>query len=101
MKEKLTKLREAKNLSQRQLAKELNISAGTISKIESEDQKNITIDKLLAVAKYFNVSTDYLLEHNLDSSKEVSNIALSKEELKDLVDSLDDLSSKIKSLLDE
>jgi transcriptional regulator with XRE-family HTH domain len=103
----MNKLKQLRgDLSLRQLSAEIEKLTGTKISYNSIDnyEKGVNFPnsiQLLAIAKYFNVSTDYLLDYNLDSSKEVPNIALSKEELKDLVDSLDYLSSKIKSLLDE
>jgi transcriptional regulator with XRE-family HTH domain len=98
--DKVKKLREEKGINKAKLASDLNLEAKTITNLEGNKHEP-SIKNVLAVAKYFNVSMDFLLDYNLDSSKEVPNIALSKEELKDLVDSLDYLSSKIKSLLDE
>lgn len=54
-------LRLAYNLSQVQLASELNVSKQTVSNWENN---NIlpSIEMLVKIAHYFNVTTDYLLE---------------------------------------
>ncbi len=57
--EKLKELREEKGLSQRVLSKELGFSQAAIARWENNIQTP-NIDVAIAVAKYFNVSTDYL-----------------------------------------
>lgn len=69
--EKITKLRKEKNLSQEDLGNEINVSRQAISKWES-DQTKPDIDKLKDLAKYFNVSFDYLLNDELDEIPEVT-----------------------------
>lgn len=69
--EKITKLRKEKNLSQEDLGNEINVSRQAISKWESEQTKP-DIDKLKDLAKYFNVSFDYLLNDELDEIPETS-----------------------------
>ena len=58
--ERLKELRQEKDLSTRQLAKEINVSHVSISKWECGFTIP-TIENLLALAKYFDVSADYLL----------------------------------------
>lgn len=58
--EKLKELREEKKLSQRTLAKDLGFSQAAIARWENNLQIP-NIDVAIIVAKYFNVSTDYLL----------------------------------------
>ncbi|MEY8391863.1 XRE family transcriptional regulator [Lachnospiraceae bacterium] len=57
----IRKIRITRNLSQVQLAKELNVSKQTVSNWEND---NIlpSIEMLVKLAKFFSVSTDYLLE---------------------------------------
>lgn len=56
-------LRKARNLTQVQLAKALNVSKQSVSNWENN---NIlpSIEILVKIAQYFSVSTDYLLELN-------------------------------------
>ena len=58
--EKLKELREENNLSQRNLAKELGFSQAAIARWENNLQTP-NIDVAIIVAKYFKVSTDFLL----------------------------------------
>ena len=58
--EKLKELRDEKNLSQRTLAKELGFSQAAIARWENSLQTP-NIDVAIIIAKYFKVSTDYLL----------------------------------------
>ena len=58
--ERVKLLREANNLTQKQLAKNINISDKTISMIETK-QRAATIEVMYALADYFNVSIDYLV----------------------------------------
>ena len=67
---KLKRLRESKNMLQKELAKDLNIAPTTISgyELETREPDNETLKK---IANYFNVSIDYLLdnENNIDRSE--------------------------------
>ena len=69
--EKLKELRIQKNLSQKQLASILSVHKATISLYES-NSRFPSIDILKAIARYFHVSTDYLLEIKSDRTIDVS-----------------------------
>lgn len=56
----LSQLRIQKHLTQKELADELNISSGTIGMWETH-KRLPSLYMLAEIAKYFNVSTDYLL----------------------------------------
>lgn len=58
--ELLRELREDKKMSQKDLAKVLCVTIGTISNYEN-DQHLPDIEKLVMLADFFGVSTDYLL----------------------------------------
>lgn len=58
---KLKELREEKKLSQAQLAKELNVTAGSVGMWEST-QRTPPAKRLQLIANYFGVSIDELLE---------------------------------------
>ncbi len=58
--ERLKELREQKGLSQNTLSKELNIGQPTIARWEANLQIP-NIDYAILIAKYFGVTTDYLL----------------------------------------
>ena len=59
-KDKLKELRTARNLSQMQLACKLNISQSAIAKWEL-GKTEPTASAIIALAKFFNESTDYIL----------------------------------------
>lgn len=58
--ERLKSLRQEKGLTLEQLAKEINMSYAAISRWESK-QRIPNIEALIVIAKYFNISADYLL----------------------------------------
>lgn len=67
----LRKLRHDKGIYQKELAKYLNVSNGTISNYE-KGTHSPDLDTLIKFAEYFGVSTDYLLGrteycHNLNT----------------------------------
>ena len=57
---RVKKLRRQRNLNQTELAEALGLTQATISAIES-GLRTTTIEKLILLAKFFDVSTDYLL----------------------------------------
>ncbi len=57
---RLKELREEMGFSQEKLAKKLGYTQTCITKWES-GQRNPSLDDLMALAKFFNVTTDYLL----------------------------------------
>ena len=73
--ERLKQLRIKNGLKQQELANIFGLSSGTISFYESEQRKP-DIDFIVAVAKYFDVSTDYLL--GLTNATDKENIDISK-----------------------
>ena len=58
--ERLKDLRIEKGLSLKQLGKEIGVSDIAISRWETE-QRIPNIESLVAIAKYFGVTTDYLV----------------------------------------
>ena len=58
---KLKELRKSKRISQQRLAIELNTTQNTISRYE-RGERQADYRTLIALADYFNVSIDYLLE---------------------------------------
>lgn len=57
---RLREIREDRQLSQRQLAEILNVKQNTYSQYETE-KRQIPVAMLITLAKYYNVSVDYLL----------------------------------------
>ena len=72
---RLENLRKSYNLTQTQLAKKLNLTKQTISNWEND---NIlpSIDTLIHVCDFFNVSTDYILGRDDKKYIEVSDLSL-------------------------
>lgn len=58
---RLKELRKAKNISQLKLALDLNMNQNTISRYETGEHE-ADYKSLIAIADYFGVSIDYLLE---------------------------------------
>lgn len=61
---RLAQLRESKNMSQQKLGHILGVSQQQLSKYENE-QILMSADFIVACAKYFHVTTDYLLGINI------------------------------------
>ena len=57
---KLKELRKRRNLIQEQLADEIGTSQQTVSRVE-KDKLSMSIETLIRLSAYFNVTTDYLL----------------------------------------
>jgi transcriptional regulator with XRE-family HTH domain len=68
--EKLQLLRKSKGLSQEQLASQIATSRQAISKWELGESMP-DIDNLLHLSKFFNVSTDYLLNDDIESETHI------------------------------
>ncbi len=58
--ERLKELRTEKGLSDAALSRQIQVSDATISRWEN-GQSDIKSDQLILLAKFFNVTTDYLL----------------------------------------
>lgn len=58
--ERLQVLRKSRNLSQKEVAGALNISASVLSNYESSE-RTPSVENLVALANFYNCSTDYLL----------------------------------------
>ncbi len=80
LKDKLKELRKKKGITQTEFAKEFNISVGTIGNWETGNREP-DYEMLKKIAKYFNVSTDYLLGET-DEIKEKAPAEVSEEDLK-------------------
>lgn len=77
--EKLVKLREEKGLTQYGLSRELDIAISSIKNYENIKKPRIPEAKLLLkIAKYFDVSLEYLLDDELNNRKQ-ENISIEKD----------------------
>ena len=57
---RLKELREEKGVSQKQIADYLNIKQNTYSQYET-GKRQLPIDVLIKLSRYYNVTTDYIL----------------------------------------
>ncbi len=88
--EKLKILRTNKKLSQKDLSKILNVSNTIISSYELS-LRMPSYDILVKIARYFNVSTDYLLGIKNDDILNIGNLTnKQKLAIRQLIDSLED-----------
>ena len=58
---RLKELREDADISQKVIAEYLNIKQNTYSQYEN-GQRQLPLEVLIKLSKYYNVSTDYILE---------------------------------------
>lgn len=83
---RIISLCDTRGINQSDLEKELGFGKGTISKWKSNP--NPSAEKLLLVANYFNVSTDFLL-------KGTDNNGLTEKDKKDIAKDLDSIMEKL------
>ena len=85
---RLSNLRKDHDLSQKQLADQLHVTHSQISRIESGETKNPNISIVIDVARFFHVSTDYLLgitQITSPKSYDISELGLSEEAVTRLI----------------
>lgn len=75
--ERINILRNAYRLSQKELAESLHVSKQTVSNWEN-DNIAPSVEMLLKIAKFFNVSTDYLLGLDDRTRLEITDLPLEK-----------------------
>ena len=85
--DRITDLREQNGWSKAELAERIGIDASRIGRIESGETKNVGDDVILALAKAFGVSTDFLLGVSDDpepNNYDIQDLGLSVEAAKNL-----------------
>ena len=85
---RLSNLRKDCSMSQKQLADELHVTHSQISRIESGETKNPNISIVIDAARFFHVSTDYLLgitQITTPKSYDISELGLSEEAVNRLI----------------
>lgn len=85
---RLSNLRKDHDLSQKQLADQLHVTHSQISRIESGETKNPNISIVIDAARFFHVSTDYLLgitQITSPKSYAISELGLSEEAVTRLI----------------
>ena len=73
--ETLRRLIDEADITQKQLAKEINISPSTLANYV-QGSRNPDFITLMAIARYFNVTTDYLLGFQLDKADDQQEMSL-------------------------
>ncbi len=81
MRNKIRDLREDNNLYQKDIAKILNVTQQQYSRIE-KNENQLSYDKLIILADFYNISTDYIL--GLTSNKKIHTKNKSYNKIKDL-----------------
>ena len=76
---KIKTLRSAKNLTQADLAKRINMTTSAVSSYEVNDRQP-SYDVLIRIAKLFNVTTDYLLGLDDKDMIDVSDLTVTQRE---------------------
>ncbi len=84
---KLFELRSERELSQRQMAKVMNVSQGTYNNWENSNTQP-SIEQLIALAKFFEVSVDYLIGNSESYSGDTA-IGLKSHKILSLFNSAD------------
>lgn len=92
MKGRVKELREGAHISQKSLGHQIGISQQVISRIE-RDARTMTLEHLLLLADYFNVSSDYILGRSMSKrNMEEQRVLLDKlQEKYDLIQIYDSL----------
>lgn len=89
---RLRELRKEKGVSQDDLARLLNINKTTVSNYES-DRRNLSVENITTLCKYFNVTADYLL--GITDKR----IITDKTQIVDVSESIQDLGISLEQLL--
>jgi transcriptional regulator with XRE-family HTH domain len=85
--DRLKRLREARHLSQREVAEDLGIPQTTYSGYENNKREpDSTI--LIKIGAYFGVSLDYLLDYHCDNNEKVPPIIDERDLLREKLESL-------------
>lgn len=94
--ERLIKLREKNNYSQSFVARQIGVTPALISAYEKQERKP-SLDKLVALADIYHVSTDYLLgrTYNDDSSKIIHIAHLNDTQIKILRDLIQNMNQSV------
>ena len=72
---RLSNLRKDHDLSQKQLADQLHVTHSQISRIESGETKNPNISIVIDAARFFHVSTDFLLGLEQNNTIDISTLS--------------------------
>lgn len=82
--ERLQEQRQLKNLSQKEVAKAINVSASIVSNYE-KGERTPSLEILMALARLYQCSTDYLLGFEKMEKNRVLNISMLNDEQQKLL----------------
>ena len=88
---RLKELRKNKKISQTELAKAIDTNQKNISNYENSD--NQTIELLIKLADYFDVSLDYLVERRHQNKVDLSNLSETQKNIINLTKELNELNA--------
>ena len=99
---KIKTLREKKGLTQLELSKDLNVVRQTVAQWENQE-RDLKTGAIISLAKYFNVSADYLLGLTENTSTNISEIGISNKTgfSTSTVENILNLSAEHKIILDK
>ncbi len=99
---KIKTLREKKGLTQLELSKDLNVVRQTVAQWENQE-RDLKTGAIISLAKYFNVSADYLLGLTENTSTNISEIGISNKTgfSTSTVENILNLSAEHKTILDK
>ena len=89
--ERIKEIRLARNMTQVDLSRELNVTKQSVSNWEN-DNIQPSIDMLIKIASYFSVSCDYLL--GLDERKYIEVTGLTDKEISHIQMLIDDINKR-------
>ena len=89
--ERIKEIRLSRNMTQVDLARELNVTKQSVSNWEN-DNIQPSIDMLMKIATYFSVSCDYLL--GLDGRKYIEVTGLTDKEISHIQMLIDDINKR-------
>lgn len=86
--ERIQELRKENNITQENLAYKLGVTAHHLGRIE-KGKKGTSVDLLMDVSEYFDISTDYLLFGRKNNSDEI------KESIRSVIKQLDNIQKMV------
>jgi len=94
--DKIDYLCEKKSISRKKLCENIDLSYATLNSMITRNSSSISVDTLVNISTYFNISLDYLLDDSIPMSEIRYKEDASK---KDLVNKINNLSDNKKLIL--
>ena len=96
---RLIQLRKSRKLLQKDVAEKLGVAISTYSYWES-GKNEPDYESLLKLAKFFNVTTDYLLQNDNDNLKPNNIVTFGKDGVTEVIELTDEDAEKLKKIMD-